>query len=122
MREWELEEAREAFEYVQQLGGSESTTDMGLGQVCLAEGKYEEALRLFSKEPASTPLHDVYRVAALAGMGEKDRALDLLAQAADGGFGDAPFLESSSWFDPLRGDPRSAEALEKVRRTRSGDR
>jgi len=109
-----LDEARQAFIYGAELGKSQETMALGLGQVSMAEGDYAEALSRFDAYSSPTPLHQVYQAAALAGLKENERSLLLLERAAEDGYGDADFLEATPWFDGLREAPRFKAVMEKV--------
>jgi hypothetical protein len=47
-------------------------------------------------------------------MGDKDRALELLDQAVQQGFGYRAWLEKDSDLDPVRDDPRFAKILARL--------
>jgi tetratricopeptide (TPR) repeat protein len=110
-----VREAKEAFTYGGELTKSTDTMNLGLGLASLAEGDYAKAADLFDGQANITPLHMVYQAAAWTGQGRKEQALARLTEAVNGGYRDAPFLEWSPWFDPLRSDPRFTKALEVAR-------
>jgi len=110
-----IAEAIESFEYAKEIDRSSRVGDLGLAQADLAAGNHERALDRLADQDG-TPLTGIYRAAALAGLGDVDDALGAVEAAVQAGYRDAPFLETSPHFDPLRGDPRFAAALETARR------
>lgn len=84
---------------LQQIGEPEKATDWA-----------EQALAAEGDEPAV-----LYNVACFHSLaGNKDRALELLEQAIDSGFGYRAWLEKDQDLIPLRGDARFKTLLEKL--------
>ncbi len=111
-----LDEAIAAFEYVKVIDRGPSTGDLGLGQAYLAAGEFDRALEKLEAHGLATPLARVYAAAALAGRGDRDRALGMLESAVRDGYRDAPFLAASPLFDALRTDARFDAILAAARR------
>lgn len=88
-----------------------------LGHVLTQLGRFAEGLsidrrlvRLLPEEPTVR-----YNLAcSLALTGERERALDCLAQAIDLGYDDAGFLRDDEDFKGLRGDPRFEALLARL--------
>ena len=49
-----------------------------------------------------------------AGLGDKERAIDLLAQAVSLGWGERAWMENASDFEPLRDEPRFRVVLARI--------
>jgi hypothetical protein len=86
---------------------------------CLhADRKLDEALQFHHKAtefPATRPAA-TYNVACVHALkGEKDKAFDWLAKAADAGFGDLDLLATDPDLDSLRADPRWEKFVAQVK-------
>ncbi|MFY9552900.1 MAG: hypothetical protein WAU32_17275, partial [Thermoanaerobaculia bacterium] len=67
--------------------------------------------------------HAQYDVACIeAFLGEKQRALDWLTEAAGNGFPCAPFFEIDPWLEPLRGEARFRELIAELQVGREAHR
>jgi len=78
----------------------------------LFQGRPREALASMADQPA-TPLSLAWRAMARAQLGELNQAFADLEGALAGGYRDAGDLQSSSWFAPLRKDPRFETLMAK---------
>jgi TolB-like protein len=76
------------------------------------EGRPREAMAALSRMDA-TPLDLSWRAMAHGQLGEMDQAFADLEGALAGGYRDVGELQTSSWFTPLRKDPRFAQAMKK---------
>ena len=81
-------------------------------------GRQEEARQLLAQltEKAKTRYVQPYAFALVhLGLGEKDQALDWLEKAVESaGATLLDFIKTDAFFDPLRGDPRFEEVVQKV--------
>ena len=80
--------------------------------IAMASGRPAEALDAAGSGD-STNLKVAWRSMALAQLGEKDRAFEMLEKALAGGYRDLPDLRRSPYWAPLRSDPRWAAALRR---------
>jgi serine/threonine-protein kinase len=88
-----------------------------LGYALAVAGKRDEALKIvrrldeLSKQRYVSPYHTAV---VYAGLGEKERALDLLEKARNERFNWMPFLQVEPLFDALRGEPKFNELAGSV--------
>jgi len=108
-------EARAAFEQIRQLNPSSSQTDLGLGQVYLAQGNSERAVALLLKQPRPAAINFFWLSAAYAAHGDKEKALGTLREAFDLGFRDFNALDASPYFSQLRSDSRYQQLVQRYR-------
>ena len=91
---------------------------MYLGSAALIQiGEFEKA-RLWSEKALETDPHEpavLYNVAcSYSLMGELDRAIELLSEAIDNGFGYRAWLKNDYTLEALRDDPRFQELLDRL--------
>ena len=91
---------------------------MYLGSAALIQiGEFEKA-RLWSEKALDTDRHEpavLYNVAcSYSLMGELDRAIELLSEAIDNGFGYRAWLQNDYTLEALRDDPRFQELLDRL--------
>ena len=109
------DEAIEAFLYCEALDKGSDFGALGLAQAYLAKGEFETAIEQLDRENKATPLTLVYRGAALLGLGDTEAGLGLLEEAVKAGYGDVAFLETSEYFDSVRGEARFGALVEASR-------
>jgi hypothetical protein len=83
----------------------------------IIEGPYAECVAPLEEAAAATtdPETAFYCARQFARIGERRRALDLLARAAASGYSCHTAIERDRWFDPLRGDPAFREIDARLR-------
>ncbi|HLB90512.1 MAG TPA: tetratricopeptide repeat protein, partial [Terriglobales bacterium] len=108
-------EAIAAFEHAKELSPTSTTADLGLAQVYLAQGNYDRAVTLLSKEPRRTAINLFWLSAAHAGRGDKEKALATLQKAFTAGFRDFAALDASPYFASLRSDLRFQQLIRRYR-------
>ena len=109
--------AIEAFRRAGELGPEFDAPRFGLAQVHFAQGKYDEAMEQMklAKSMTSSPVYLVLTAAIHAAKGNEDDAFANLTTALDARYADVAWLESSGWFDSLRGDPRFDAVMGRAR-------
>jgi tetratricopeptide (TPR) repeat protein len=90
--------------------------DLGLGQVYLAQGDYEQAVAILTKIALSAAINYFYLSEAYAARGDKEKALATLQKAFESGFQDFAVLDASPYFSSLRADPRFRQMIERNRK------
>ena len=87
-----------------------------LGQACGLAGKTERAREILRRlESWPTPVSPYHMAYVHIGLGDFERALDLLEQAFDTGTGATIGLKGSFLFAPLRGHPRFTALLQRMK-------
>lgn len=87
------------------------------GLELLKDGKFEEAIATFQKAIAirKGPPETYYNIACAYSLkGDKERALDWLAEALAHGFKDEDHIAKDTDLDGIRGEPRFAELMAKA--------
>jgi tetratricopeptide (TPR) repeat protein len=110
------DEALAAFEQMQQIAPRANSASLGIGQVYLAQGEYDKALKamMASFEPAGI---NYYRLGATyAAKGDHPRALETMQKAFQVGFSDFAAIDNSPYFDSIRNDPQFRQMLSKYRK------
>ena len=85
----------------------------GPGRFWIALGRGRPAEALATLEGRTTNLDDAWRVMALAQLGRKDQAFEVLEAALAGGYRDAADLRGNRWYEPLRSNSRWAATLRR---------
>jgi non-specific serine/threonine protein kinase len=112
------DEAVAAMEHVRKLSPKSGQADLGLAQVYLAKGNYDQALSFWLRQ---TPALRQVAVAAFwgssiyAARGDKDKALAELEISLEKGYRDFAAIDASPYFNSLRSDPRFQQLLRKYR-------
>jgi TolB-like protein len=97
--------------------GDKTYEDLGMGQLCIAQGKWDDALTWITKlGRQKTALNYYWMSAAYAGKGDKDKALAALQEAFKLGYGDFAALGASPYFASLRDDPRYKQLIDRYRK------
>jgi serine/threonine protein kinase/Flp pilus assembly protein TadD len=109
-------EAIAAFEHARELNPAASSSDLGLGQVYLAQGDYNKALAALPKGVRPSGINYFWLAAAYAAHGDKEKALATLQKAFEAGFHDFPALDASPYFSSLRTDPRFQQLTQRYRK------
>jgi TolB-like protein/predicted Ser/Thr protein kinase len=108
------DEAAAAFNRAKEIG-SKWYAGLGMGQLALAQGNYDQAIAdLMSTGVAEKTAMDQYWLSsAYAGKGDKEKALVALQNAFKLGFGDFAALDASPYFKSLRDDPRYKQIVQQ---------
>jgi serine/threonine protein kinase/tetratricopeptide (TPR) repeat protein len=85
-----------------------------LGFALARAGRADEARRILEELSGRPEIPSQERAIIHIGLGDKDRAFELLQQAYDDHFAVLPYIRIEPLFDPIRDDPRFAELLGKV--------
>ncbi|MGD0403409.1 MAG: protein kinase [Candidatus Acidiferrales bacterium] len=109
-----FDEAAAAFRRAQEIG-SHSYEGLGMGQLALAQGNYDQAIaHLMSTGVAEKTAMDQYWISsAYAGKGDKEKALVALQNSFKLGFRDFRALDASPYFKTLRDDPRYKQLVQQ---------
>jgi tetratricopeptide (TPR) repeat protein len=109
--------AREPLEELKERGWNPVFVAGALGVIAARTGNHEEARQLFDElpdpgDPLSASYRRVWRAAIAANLGEKDRAVDLLAEAFSQGMTYGLVFHSIVFFEPLWDYPPFQELIE----------
>ncbi len=110
------DEALSAFEQMHQLSPSAPTAMMGMSQVYLAKGQYEDALVAINKNFQPSAITYYWLASIYAAKGDNAKALSTMQQSFRLGFQDFAAIDSSAYFASLRNDPRFQEMMKKYRK------
>ena len=100
------DEALAAFEQMRQINRGASTADMGVGQVYLAKGEYDKAIKALTANFKPNGISYYWLGAAYAAKGDRSKALDTMQKAFQSGFADFGAIDNSVYFASLKSDPR----------------
>jgi eukaryotic-like serine/threonine-protein kinase len=109
-------EAIAAFEHARELNPESLTSDLGLGQVYLAQGDYKKAVAVISRNIRPAGINYYWLSAAYAAGGDTEKALATLQKTFDVGFHDFAALDNSPYFAALRTDPRFQQLVQRYRK------
>ena len=109
-------EAITSLQREKELSPNSTMADLGLGQVYLAQGNYEQAVAILTKSALSAAINYFYLSAAYAARGDKEKALTTLQKAFEAGFHDFAALDASPYFSSLRTDPRYQQLIQRYRK------
>ncbi len=111
------DEAAAAFHRAAEIG-SNTYEDLGMSQLALAQGNYDQAIAYLSNSGVvrNTAMDQYWLSSAYAGKGDKEKALATLQYAFSLGFGDVGALDASPYFASLRDDPRYKQLVQQHRK------
>ncbi len=109
-------EAIDSFQREKELSPNSTMADLGLGQVYLAQGNYDQAVAILTKSALSAAINYFYLSAAYAAHGDKEKALATLQKSFEAGFHDFTALDASPYFSSLRSDPRFQQLTQRYRK------
>jgi tetratricopeptide (TPR) repeat protein len=110
------DEALAAFEQMRQLAPQASSAELGIGQVYLAEGEYDRAIKAIMTDFKPSGITYYWLGAAYAAKGDRRKALETMQKSFQAGFSDFAALDNSPYFDSLRHDPQYQQMLREFRR------
>ncbi|HKO03982.1 MAG TPA: protein kinase [Candidatus Acidoferrales bacterium] len=113
------DEAVAAMEQARKLSPHSSSPDLGLSQVYLAKGDYDQALSHWLRQPERqriTAISAFWGASIYAARGEKEKALAELETALKADFRDFAAIDASPHFAALRSDPRFQQLLARYRK------
>ena len=105
------DEALAAFEQMRQINRSATGADLGVGQVYLAQGEYDKAVKAFTANFKPTGINYYWLGAAYAAKGDRSKALDTMQKAFQSGFADFGAIDNSPFFASLKSDPRFRQLI-----------
>jgi len=108
-------EAVEAFQHALELAPAFEAPHVGLAQVYLAQGRYDEALAELAKAPHSNWALIQFSFIHAA-RGDKEKALAKLEYALARGYRDFAAIDASPYFSSLRSDPRFEQLIRRYRK------
>jgi len=110
-------EAAAAFQHAKDVG-SDDYANLGLGQLSLAQGNYDEAIAYLLKRSGlrKTAMDQYWQSAVYSAKGDKENALATMQEAFKLGFRDFAALDASPYFASLRSDPRYQKLVSQYRR------
>jgi eukaryotic-like serine/threonine-protein kinase len=100
------DEALAAFEQMRQINRGANTADLGVGQVYLAQGEYDKAVKAITTNFKPSGIAYYWLGAAYAAKGDRSKALDTMQKAFQTGFADFGAIDNSPHFALLKSDPR----------------
>jgi serine/threonine protein kinase/Flp pilus assembly protein TadD len=110
-------EAAAAFQHAKEVG-SDDYANLGLAQLSLAQGNYDEAIAYLLKRSGlrKTAMDQYWQSAVYSAKGDKENALTTMQEAFKLGFRDFAALDTSPYFSLLRSDPRYQKLVSQYRR------
>jgi tetratricopeptide (TPR) repeat protein len=105
------DEALAAFEQMWQINRGASSADLGVGQVYLAQGEYDKALKALTANFKPSGITYYWLGAAYAAKGDRSKALDTMQKAFQSGFADFGAIDNSPYFASLKSDPRFQQLI-----------
>jgi serine/threonine protein kinase/Flp pilus assembly protein TadD len=105
------DEALAAFEQMRQINRGASSADLGVGQVYLAQGEYDKAVKEFTTNFKPAGINFYWLGAAYAAKGDRSKALDTMQKAFQSGFADFGAIDNSPYFASLKSDPRFQQLI-----------
>ena len=105
------DEALAAFEQMRQINRGTSTANMGVGQVYLAQGEYDKAVKALTANFKPSGISYYWLGAAYAAKGDRGKALDTMQKAFQSGFADFGAIDNSAYFASLKSDPRFQQLI-----------
>jgi tetratricopeptide (TPR) repeat protein len=117
MLQTRYQDAAVAYQRAKELG-STHYHNLGMAQIALAQGNYDEALKYIDAGIAAqkTTMEQYWRAAIYSGKGDKDKAFAAMQQALQTGFRDFAALDASPYFANLRSDPRYQKLIAQYRK------
>jgi eukaryotic-like serine/threonine-protein kinase len=109
-------EAIAAFEQAQEVDPTNTVAQLGLGQVYLAQGDYDQALAAMLKGLRPVGINYFWLSAAYGAKGDKEKTLATLQKAFEAGFNDFTALDASPYFSSLRTDSRFQQLTQRYRK------
>jgi eukaryotic-like serine/threonine-protein kinase len=109
-------EAIASFQREKELSPNSTMADLGVGQVYLAQGDYQQAVATLSKSAVSAAINYFFLSEAYAANGDKEKALAMLQKAFEAGFHDFATLDASPYFSSLRKDSRFQQLNQRYRK------
>jgi len=111
------QEAADAFQRAGELGDS-TYMDLGMGQLSLAQGNFDQAVTYMSKEAGrkETAINLYWLSAAYSAKGDKDKAITSIQGSFKLGFRDFSAIDNSPYFANLRADPRYQQLVQQYRK------
>jgi TolB-like protein/Flp pilus assembly protein TadD len=111
-----FDDAALAFQRSREVGSVQYEV-LGMGQLRLAEGKYDEAIAYFLKVPAlHTAVPQYWLAETYAAKGDKDKAIAALQESFKLGFRDLSAINASTRLAALRADPRFQHLLQQYQK------
>ena len=110
------DEALAAFEQMRQMAPHASSASLGIGQVYLAKGEYDKALKAIMTDFKPAGVTYYWLGAIYAAKGDRSKALETMQKAFQAGFTDFAAIDNSPYFDSVRNDPQFQEMLSKYRK------
>jgi TolB-like protein/Flp pilus assembly protein TadD len=110
-------EASDAFQRAAELG-DQTYMNLGMGQLSLAQGNYDQAVAFFSKEAAKqkTAVPLFWLSGAYSAKGDKDKAFTSIQESFKLGFRDFSAIDNARYFANLRADPRYQQLVQQYRK------
>ena len=109
------QEATVAFQRAQEVGSSDYA-NLGMAQLSLAQGSYDQAAAYIMKDMGRNTAINLYWLSAVyAAKGDKEKALSTLEKAFTANFRDFAAIDASPYFSSLRSDPRYQKLLRRYR-------
>jgi eukaryotic-like serine/threonine-protein kinase len=111
------QDAALAFQRANELGSSDYE-NLGMAQLALAQGNYDQAIQYMSKRAVTkkTTMDQYWLAAIYSAKGDKDKSFAAMQRALETGFRDFAVLDSSPYFANLRSDPRFQKLLQQYRK------
>jgi len=110
------DEALAAFEEMRQIAPHANSADLGVGQVYLAKGEYDKALKAMTTTFRPSGINYYWLGATYAAKGDRLKALDTMEKAFESGFADFGAIDHSPYFDSVRNDPKFQDMMKKYRK------
>ena len=111
-----FDEASAAFQRALEVGSLQYSV-LGMGQLRLAQGNYDDAVAYLLKVPSiHTAIPQYWLAEAYAGKGDKEKALAALQESFKFGFRDFAAVNASPRFAALRSDPRFQRLLQQYQK------
>jgi TolB-like protein/DNA-binding winged helix-turn-helix (wHTH) protein len=105
------DEALAAFDQMRQINRGASGADLGVGQVYLAQGEYDKAVKALTANFKPSGINYYWLGAAYAAKGDRTRALDTIQKAFQSGFADFGAIDNSAYFASLKSGPRFQQLI-----------
>jgi len=110
------QEAAAAFQHAEELGSTDYA-NLGMAQLSLAQGNYDQALAYLMKRIGTrkTAMDHYYLSAVYSAKGDGEKALTTMQTAFKLGFRDFAAIDANPYFASLRADPRYQQLLRQYR-------